>query len=104
MLAVIETGGKQYLVKEGDIIEIEKILSESPKFDFQQIVLLVDEQNNVVKIGEPYLKEGSVQGEILGDIKGKKLYVERYKAKVRYHKRKGHRQNFTRVQIKKISL
>ncbi len=97
--AVIETGGKQYRVSEGDVITIEK-LSETAKggkviFDK---VLLVD-NGDTTDIGAPYMKGISVTGEVVDEGKGKKILVVKYKAKSRYMKRRGHRQPFTKVKI-----
>ena len=113
MLAVIETGGKQYKVKEGDVIKVEKISAkggsanggESPTKNivFDKVLLVVGDKKEEFFLGKPYLKEAKIEAEILGTEKGKKVYVERYKPKVRYHKKTGHRQLFTRVRIKRIS-
>jgi large subunit ribosomal protein L21 len=87
MLAVIETGGKQYLVTENQKLKIEKIknLKEGDKVNFDKVLLLVDEKENV-KIGKPYLENALVVGEVLKIGRGKKIIVFRYHSKTRYRK------------------
>lgn len=105
MLAVIETGGKQYLVTETQKLKIEKIknLKEGDRVNFDKVLLLVDEKENV-KIGKPYLENALVVGEVLKIGRGKKIIVFRYHSKTRYRKKKGHRQPFMEVQIKEIKI
>lgn len=101
--AVIETGGKQYRVFEGDVITIERLPGEhkeGAKLIFDK-VLLVDNGKDT-QIGDPYLKGATVEATLEGEGKGKKTEVIRYKAKSRYLKRKGHRQVHHRVKVKKI--
>ncbi|WLP85598.1 50S ribosomal protein L21 [Mycoplasma seminis] len=98
MLAIIETGGKQLLVKEGQTIFIEKIEGEENsevKFDK---VLLVDD-----KIGRPYLENAFVLGTIEKQGKAKKIVVYRHNAKSTHKRKLGHRQPYTRVKITKIA-
>lgn len=100
-LAVIKTGGKQYLVKEDEILKIEKIESDLGKtIKFDQVLLRVDGES--VEIGKPYLKDAQVEAEVLEQGKAKKVTVIKYKAKTRYKRKKGHRQLFTKVKIVKI--
>jgi large subunit ribosomal protein L21 len=100
-LAVIKTGGKQYLVKEGQILKIEKIEPARGKtIKFDQVLLRVDGEE--VAIGQPYLKDAKIEAEILEQGKTKKVMVIKYKAKTRYKRKKGHRQFFTKVKIVKI--
>jgi large subunit ribosomal protein L21 len=103
MFAVIKTGGKQYLVKEGDILSIEKLAGQvGEKIIFDQILLIGNNQK--IKIGQPLVKDAKVEAEILEQGKGPKVKVIKFKRKVRYHRKKGHRQPFTKVKIVKISL
>lgn len=100
-IAVIKTGGKQYLVKEGDKIKIEKIekkIGEEVVFDQ---VLLVEKENNL-KIGTPFVEGAKVIGKVLEQGKAKKIIVFKYKPKKRYRKKQGHRQPYTLVEIQKI--
>ncbi|WP_322958481.1 50S ribosomal protein L21 [Mycoplasmopsis felis] len=97
MLAIIETGGKQLLVREGQTIFIEKIEGEvGTKFNFDK-VLLVDS-----KIGQPYLKNALVTGIIEKQGRAKKIVVYRHNAKSTHKRKLGHRQPYTRVKIESI--
>ena len=99
MKAVIMTGGKQYYVSEGDVIYVEKLdLEEGAKVDFEQ-VLMVDN-----KVGTPYLDGAKVPGTVLKNGKQKKVVVYKYNAKKKYRKKQGHRQPYTKVEIKSIKV
>jgi large subunit ribosomal protein L21 len=101
-IAVIKTGGKQYKVKEGQVIKIEQIKEEvgkSVKFD---TLLVADADGKEVNVGKPSLGD-KVNGKILEQAKDKKVTVVKYKNKTRYKRTLGHRQPFTRVAIEKIS-
>lgn len=101
MLAIIKTGGKQYLVSPGDKIKIEKIEVEDGKeITFSEVLLL--EKNKKLEIGTPFIKGVKVIGKVLKQDKAKKVIVFKYKAKKRYKRKKGHRQPFTEVEIIKI--
>ncbi|MCJ7786874.1 50S ribosomal protein L21 [Patescibacteria group bacterium] len=101
MLAIIKTGGKQYLVKPGDKIKIEKIdKKEGSEITFKEVLLL--EKGKKMDIGCPLIKEAKVTGKILGQGKGKKVIIFKYKPKTRYKVKKGHRQPFTEIEIKTI--
>lgn len=99
MEAVIKTGGKQYRVKEGDIIYVEKLdadVDSTVKFDE---VLMLDS-----KVGNPYVKGASVEGVVLKHGKQRKITIFTYKPKKSSTRRKqGHRQPYTKVEIKKIN-
>lgn len=100
-LAVIKTGGKQYLVKQGDKIKIEKLPGKEGNVVKFDTLLITDEIGEKVEVGQPLLKT-KVEGKILKQDKNKKVLVVKYKAKTRYEKRVGHRQPYTLVQIEKI--
>jgi large subunit ribosomal protein L21 len=101
MLAVIKTGGKQYLVSPGQKLKIEKLeKAEGEEVIFDNVLLL--EKSNKVEIGAPFVEGAKVIGKVLRTAKGKKLIVFKYKAKTRYRRKKGHRQTFTEVEIKSI--
>lgn len=103
MYAIIETGGKQYKVSEGDVITVEKLDVEAgANFSFENVILLSNE--NGVNIGAPYVKGALVDATVIGDGKAKKVIIYKYKSKKGFHKKKGHRQPFTKLQINKISL
>lgn len=96
MYAIIETGGKQYQVKEGDILKVEKLnVEEGSTVEFDVLLLANDGD---VKVGSP-LVDGTVKAEVLEHGKERKITVFKYKAKKGYHKKQGHRQPFTRVRI-----
>jgi large subunit ribosomal protein L21 len=102
MLAVIKTGGKQYLVKKGDRIKIEKLTDEEGKtVTFSEVLFVGDE--NKVTVGNPTIKGASVEGKILRQGKGKKVWGIKHKAKKRYKVKFGHRQMFTEVEIIKLA-
>jgi large subunit ribosomal protein L21 len=100
--AVIKTGGKQYLVQEGDKIKIEKIDKEVGEEIIFDEVLLLENEKGEIKIGQPFLKDAKVIGKVLAQGKGKKIIVLKYKPKRRYRVKKGHRQRYTEVEIVKI--
>jgi len=101
MYAVIETGGKQYKVQEGDVLFIEKLsVSEGEQFTFDK-VLAVSKDNELLT-GNP-VEGATVTAKVLGHGKGKKIIVFKYKPKKNYRKKQGHRQPYTKVQIEKIN-
>ncbi len=103
IFAVIETGGKQYRVEEGDTIKIEKLtgdLKENDVVTFDK-VLLVDDGTNAT-IGTPYIDGAKVTATITEIGLGKKVEVVKYKAKSRYFKLRGHRQPYCKVKIETI--
>ncbi|MCL2376190.1 MAG: 50S ribosomal protein L21 [Defluviitaleaceae bacterium] len=102
MYAIIETGGKQYNVKAGDVIKVEKLEAapeESITFDK---VLLVS-GGDAPKVGAPYVNGATVTASVLAQGKEKKVIVFKYKAKKGYQKKKGHRQPFTSLRIEAIN-
>ena len=102
MYAIIETGGKQYKVKEGDIITVEKLnVDAGTAYSFDKVLTVVNGEE--VSFGAPYISGATVGAEVLGDGKGKKIVVYKFKSKKNYHKKKGHRQPFTRLKIDKIN-
>ncbi|VEU75323.1 50S ribosomal protein L21 [Mycoplasmopsis maculosa] len=97
MLAIIETGGKQILVKEGETIFIEKIEGEvGTEVVFDKVLLVGD------KIGAPFVKSAKVTGEIQKQGRAKKIIVYRHNAKSTHKRKLGHRQPYTRVKITSI--
>jgi len=100
-LAVIKTGGKQYLVSPGQKIKIEKLnIKEGKEITFNEILLLKKDEK--IEIGSPLVKGVKITGKIIGQKKGKKVTILKYKPKTRYRVKKGHRQPFTEVEITKI--
>ena len=100
-IAIIKTGGKQYLVSPGKKIKIEsKSKKEGSEITFSEVLLL--KKDKKVELGNPFLKDVKVLGKVLRQGKNKKVIIFKYKAKKRYKVKKGHRQPFTEVEIKKI--
>ena len=103
MLAVIKTGGKQYLISPGDKIQVEKLdLGEGKEVVFDKILLV--EKDRKIQIGTPLVKGAKVIGKVLKQGKGSKLIVFKYKPKKRYRRKEGYRQLFTEVEILKIEV
>lgn len=102
MYAILQTGGKQYKVSEGDVIFIEKIdAEENAQVTFDQILVLAQNENDVT-FGKPLVAGAKVTGTVVKQGKDKKILVFKYKAKSNYRRRQGHRQPFTKVKIEKI--
>jgi len=97
MYAVIVSGGKQYRVTKGDIIYVEKI-DQEPDSAVSFDVLMVGSDEGV-KIGNPTVADAKVEGKVLGQVKGEKIIIYKYKSKKNYHRKAGHRQNYTKVEI-----
>ena len=99
MKAVIETGGKQYYVEEGTVLYIEKLDAEAgSKVKFDKVLMA----NGTV--GMPVVDGAYVEAEVVKNGKGKKIIVYKYNAKKNYHKKQGHRQPYTKVEIKEIKV
>ena len=101
MNAIIVTGGKQYKVSEGDVIYVEKLGVEDGATVFFDEVLVVGEGDSIT-VGAPYVSGAVVTGTVEKTGKGKKINIFKMKPKKGYRRRQGHRQPFTKVQIKKI--
>ncbi len=99
MFAVIKSGGKQYKVSEGDVVQLELIKAEAGDIvEFPVMMIGADD----VKVGTPLVEGASVKAEVLRDGRGKKIYLYKYKAKNKYRRKIGHRQSFTEVRINEI--
>lgn len=102
MQAVIETGGKQYLVAPKDKVVIEKLdASEGDTVIFDKVLFVADDSK--VSLGKPYVAGSKVTGKVLSQGRGEKLTVFKYRAKSRYRRKTGHRQSQTVVEIQTIS-
>ena len=98
MLAVIKTGGKQYIVTPGQKLKIEKLeIKDGSEVAFNEVLLL--EKDGNLEIGAPFINGAQVSGKVLSQGKGEKVIIFKYKPKKRYHVKKGHRQLFTEVEI-----
>lgn len=101
-IAVIATGGKQYLVKVGDTLHVEK-LEEKDGTSLKFVPLLTaNEDGSDVKVGSPEVKGAQVSASVLGQGRSKKITVVKFKSKVRYRRSAGHRQPFTSIKIEAI--
>lgn len=101
MYAVIATGGKQYKVSEGDVIKVEKLGVEAGQtYTFDKVLLVSGDE---VKVGAPAVEGATVEADVIGDTKDKKVIVYKYKRKTGYHKKNGHRQSYTELKIEKIN-
>lgn len=102
-LAVIETGGKQYLISEGETLKIEKMPGEAgEKVKLDKVLLFNDGKKT--QVGTPYLEGASVEAEVVKVGRTRKVVVFKYKSKTRYRKKNTHRQWFSEVKIGKISV
>ena len=101
MFAVIKTGGKQYRVQAGDVLEVEKLnVEKGKKVNFDHVLLIDDEKKTL--IGTPFLKNAQVKAEVIENFKDKKVIVFKKKRRKQYRKKMGHRQQLTRVRIDEI--
>lgn len=101
MYAIIETGGKQYRVQEGDVIFVEKLdLSKDATAQFD--VLLLGKEDGVT-VGKPVVSGAKVSAKVLGQVKGEKIIVFKYKSKKNYRRKQGHRQPYTKLEITGIT-
>jgi large subunit ribosomal protein L21 len=98
MYAIIETGGKQYRVTEGDVINVEKLLVwPGDEIVFDKVLVMGD--GDAVQIGTPYVEAAQVYGKVVENGKGQKVIIFKYKSKKDYRKKQGHRQPYTMIEI-----
>ncbi|MCR5743638.1 MAG: 50S ribosomal protein L21 [Lachnospiraceae bacterium] len=101
MYAIIATGGKQYKVEEGQTIKVEKLDVEAgAAYTFDRVLVV---NNGELVIGNPTVAGATVSATVVGDGKAKKVIVYKYKRKSGYHKKNGHRQQYTELKIEKIN-
>ncbi|HHX17768.1 MAG TPA: 50S ribosomal protein L21 [Clostridium sp.] len=102
MYAIIENGGKQYKVQEGDVLFLDRISGEEgTSVTFDKVLAVLD--GDKANFGDPFVKNATVTGQILGHGKDKKIIVFKFKAKKGYKRKQGHRQPHTKVKIEKIN-
>jgi large subunit ribosomal protein L21 len=101
MYAIIEVGAKQYSVKKGDVIDVEKQAAKEGKDIILHNVLLVSKDKKI-ELGQPHVKDAKVEAEVLKHIKGEKVISFKYRRRKSSHWTKGHRQQLTRLKIKEI--
>jgi len=103
MYAVIETGGKQYKVAPGQVVRVERLMLEKgSQVELDRVLFVADGEK--VLVGKPFVEGAKVVAEALGEEKGDKIIVFKYKPKVRYRRKKGHRQLYTSLAINQIIL
>ena len=101
MYAVIETGGKQYKVEQGDVVFVEKLdVAEGETVKFDKVLAVGGDS---ISVGAPYVSGASVEAKVAKNGKSKKVIVYKYKPKKGYHKKQGHRQPYTKVEITAIN-
>ena len=101
MLAIFESGGKQYLVSKGEKIQVEKLDADEGKTVTFDKVLLTSTGSDI-NVGRPYISGAAVHGKVLKQGRGKKIHVLKYKSKSKYRRKIGARQHFTEVEITKV--
>ena len=101
MYAIIETGGKQYRVQEGDVVFVEKLdVAEGEAIGFDKVLVVSNEGK--LAVGAPFVEGAKVEASVVEQGKGPKVIVFKYKAKKDYRRKQGHRQPYTKVKIEKI--
>jgi large subunit ribosomal protein L21 len=105
MYAIVETGGKQYRVKPGDTLAVERLAGEPGEtLDLERVLLVAGNGDDAARVGSPGVAGAVVRAELVEHIRGEKIIVFRYKSKVRYRRKTGHRQSLTRLRIMDILL
>lgn len=102
-IAIIQTGGKQYIVKEGAMLKVEKLAGKQGDTIIFDQVLLAGEYNGELKIGAPIAQGAKVEASIIEQGRSEKVTIIKFKNKIRYRRKRGHRQPYTKVKINKIS-
>ncbi len=106
MYAVIETGGKQYRVQPGDVVQVEKLegdLGTSVKFDQVLFFSKANPENAEISVGKPYLSGAQVTGEVVGQGRGEKILIVKMKRRKQYRRTQGHRQSYTQLLVTSVS-
>jgi len=103
MYAVVKTGGKEYRISKGDIIRVEKLKGTVGDHVNLKEVLMVSQEDQI-QVGSPYLSNAVIMGEIIQEIKGKKVLTYKMKKRKNYRRFKGHRQTYTYLKVNDISL
>ena len=101
MYAIITAGNKQYRVSQGDVIYIDKVNQENDSTISFDVLLIGDDGN--VTVGNPTVAGAKVEGKVVAQVKGEKIKIYKYKSKKNYHRRAGHRQPYTKVEITAIN-
>ena len=100
MLSVIATGGKQYVVKTGQVLKVEKlVVEEGAIFVFDKVLLTANDDGSDVEMGTPFLQDTTIKAKVLKQGRAERILVEKFKNKTRQNKALGHRQRYTEVEI-----
>ena len=103
MYAIIESGGKQYKAVPGSTVEVDRLhIEEGTQIDLDQVFLVADDED--IRVGDPTVEGASVKATIVEHFKGRKIIVFKYIPRKRYRRKRGHRQQYTRLQIDDISV
>lgn len=103
--AVIETQGKQFVVKKGDVLVVDRLDAEDgATLNIDKVLLVQKEDGEDIQIGQPFVEKASVAAKVLGHQRGQKITVYKYKRRKGYHKKQGHRQEQTRLEIQDIAV
>ncbi|MBT3230875.1 50S ribosomal protein L21 [Candidatus Uhrbacteria bacterium] len=103
MFAIIQTGGKQYLVEEGQTLKVEKLeKADGEKIEFEAL-LVSDDEGKDTKVGTPFVPNAKVAASVVETAKGPKITIIKYKPKSKYRRKTGHRQPYTAIKIEKIT-
>ena len=101
MYAIISAGNKQYRVSQGETIYIDKVnLEDGSAISFDALLV---ENEGEIKVGNPVVEGAKVEGKVIAQVKGEKIKISKYKSKKNYHRRAGHRQPYTKVEITAIN-
>lgn len=100
--AIIETGGKQYRVTSGDVIDVDKLGDTAPGDTIGIEKVLMVSQDGQITVGKPYVQGATVKVKVVGEPRGKKVRVFKFKPKVRYRRMKGHHTQYSRLEIQEI--
>lgn len=101
--AVVASGGKQYVARPGETIEVDRLpMEKDASVDFKEVLLIADDGN--VQVGTPFVEGALVTGKVDDQVKGPKIIVFKYKPKIRYRRKQGHRQLYTRVAIEEVVM
>lgn len=101
MYAIVESGGRQYRAEEGNSFSVEKLpYKVGDQVELNNVLLIAD--GDTVQVGQPTVSGATVKATVVGQFRGKKILVWKYRAKLRYRRRRGHRQDYTRLRIDEI--
>lgn len=104
MYAYIKTGGKQYKVKKGDIIDVELLgVDDGNEVEFKEVLMLRDPEAGVSQLGQPVVEGATVKGKVLSEVQGEKIIAYKFKRRQNYHRKRGHRQRYSRVEITAVA-